>query len=108
MASEVPLGLRNLPVFIQQGAADRATKSEYLREFLDKSSTTLGPLKAPPLPLQKTDVQMTSGSGVGNVTYLEVPGGFHDLFHDTQTPICLSNIKEWLCREVRIQGRLYA
>ena len=99
-----------------QGTADVATKSEYLKELLDKALGTLGLLKEPPAyhqpPLQQSEKGISSvvlrrrgapaplkdaaSTNVCGVTYLEIPGGFHDLLHDTQTPICLSNIKVWL------------
>ena len=80
-------------------------------ELMDKASGTLGKLREPPMPPQKTSENDLISSGLRRrgatsafpkdsashgVTYLEIPGGFHDLLHDTETPICLSNIKAWL------------
>ncbi|GAX77011.1 hypothetical protein CEUSTIGMA_g4458.t1 [Chlamydomonas eustigma] len=109
LQAEAPTGLSAMPLFIQQGTTDVATKAEWLLDFLQRRLNLTGTLNC----TNPADTNLRSkGYYIGerlseagerntlsserNVTLFVVDGGFHDLIHDNQTPQCLDKLVEWV------------
>jgi hypothetical protein len=102
---EAPSGLSTVPLFIQQGTADVATRAEWLLGFLQRRLNLKGRMNPAGL-IGSTGYYIGDRiSEIGephtlsserNVTLFVVEGGFHDLIHDIHTPQCLERLVDWV------------